>query len=271
MKYKLLIALFILTLLPPGYFYYKQHQEDELIRSYLQDNNFLSLDKNKQNAILISDKIREDFNVEQSTFKHLSFKNRPFLREPTLELLDYKEGLCGEGTRVLVNLYDQLGYDATRLTLFNRNLHASHTLVSIKDGKDEYFIDSINSMEEVNTLLKQHDINATGFNLVSYIDDLATRKDIAKKKKRESANEDVAFFFDKYWLYSYEATPYTKLLKKAGFDVRAFNFDRPGQFLSGLAEKPYMVKFYAALFVSFAFLFFGALLLLWTDRKKARE
>lgn len=257
MKYKLLLVLFVLSLLPPGYFFYKQYQENELIESYLREHNFIGLERNKENAFLISDQLRKDFNVEQSTFKHLTFKNRPFLREPTLELLQYKEGLCGEGTRVLVNLYNYLGYDATRLTLYNRNLHGSHTLISIVDNGNEYFVDSINSMDEVNAILKKYDINASSFNLMAYIDDLATRKKIAKQKKINKNTDEIAYFLDKYWLYSYEATPYSKLLKKLGIDVRAFNFSRTNRFFSDLAEKPFMINFYAFLVISFMIAFFS--------------
>ena len=59
---------------------------------------------------------------------------RPFLRRGTEWLLRAREGWCGEGTRVMVNLLGRLGFDATRVTLYDAQLRAVHTLVSIRVG-----------------------------------------------------------------------------------------------------------------------------------------
>ncbi len=248
-KNRILLALLMASLSVPGINLYSQLKENNELEDYLNQHGLRKLTHSKENAYLVSDQLRADFNVKQDTFKHLSFKSRPFLREPASELLQYKEGLCGEGTRVLINLLARLGYDATRVTLYNRKLHASHTLVSVKEGNREYFVDSINSMSEVNKLLKLKDINTADFHVMKYIDDLNERKELAKSQDNNIRAEDEEFFFDKYWLYSYEAKPYSKIFSKLGMDVRAFNLQRPGRFVSSLAEKPYLISFFASLAV----------------------
>jgi len=269
-KYYFMFALIVVSLIYPAINLYKQFEENSELDAYLKENNLNNLPVSKDNAYRVSDQLRADFNVNQETFKHLSFKGRPFLREPASEILEYKEGLCGEGTRVLINLLERLGYDATRVSLYNRKLHSSHTLVSVKEADREYFVDSINSMSQVNQFLKTKDINASEFHLLKYIDDLGQRKAAARSQDGTGREPDEEFFFNKYWLYSYEAQPFSKIFSKLGMDVRAFNLDRPNRLISSLAEKPYLINFALSLLVPILLIVLSLVMLL-LDRMKSRK
>ena len=246
-----------IALLPSLYFAYLQMQENKIVDEYLSLNNFVGLPLTKETAVRISNQVKQDFNTNESSFVALELVNRPFLREDVGFLLTHKEGVCGEGTRVIVNLLNRLGFDATRITLYNKKLQSAHTLVSVLDGDQEYLVDSINSSGKVSRLLEQRDISSADFNLLHYSDSLASRRAFVKS---DSVGEpaDYVDFFERYWLYSYEAAPYTKLITKMGADVRVFNFDRPPYLLSTFAEKPYSILslFSALAAVVFMFIFF---------------
>jgi hypothetical protein len=244
------VALWVLALLPAGYYFHKQADEDRIVRDYLARNGLAGLPLSKESAVRISQQVRKDFEVDERRFKALNMANRPFLREDTAFLLRHKEGLCGEGARVLVNLLLQQGYDATRITLYDKTLNSAHTLVSVKLGKGEFLLDSINSTEATNRFLNSRDISAEDFHLLHYSDDLSARTAFAK---RPAKRWDYPFF-DYYWLFSYEALPYTKLLTKARWDVRLFNFDRPTRIVSTFAEKPNLLCAIGALFAAVLFM-----------------
>jgi hypothetical protein len=231
------VALWLLALLPAGYYLQRQADEDRIVRNYLTQNGLAGLPLSKESAVRISLQVRKDFEVDERRFKALKMANRPFLREDTAFLLTHKEGLCGEGARVLVNLLLHEGYDATRITLYDRALNSAHTLVSVRLGEREFLLDSINSNEAVNGFLNSRDVSAEDFHLLHYSDDLSVRTAFAKQPAKRPADP----FFDYFWLFSYEAVPYTKLLTKARQDVRVFNLDRPPRMVSALAERPSLV------------------------------
>lgn len=230
-------ALWLLALLPAGYYFHRQADEDRIVRNYLAQNGLAGLPLSRESAVRISQQVRKDFEIDERRFKALNVANRPFLREDTAFLLSHKEGLCGEGARVLVNLLLREGYDATRITLYDRILSSAHTLVSVKLGQREFLLDSINSPEAINGFLNSRDISAEDFHLLHYSDDLGVRTAFAKQPVKRPDHP----FFNYFWLFSYEAIPYTKLLTKARRDVRVFNFDRPPRMVSALAEKPNLV------------------------------
>lgn len=234
-KYILFLLVWFITLIPSLYYISLQVDENRVIDQFLRKNNFINMPISKTTAYKVSDIIRGEFNTDESKFVHLNMANRPFLRNDTAFLLKYKEGLCGEGARVIINLLQRIGFDATRITLFNKHLQAAHTLVSVKIGDREFLVDSINSDRKVNLFLRNNDISPSDFNLMHYSSNILTRRLFVNKKHKEHAAE---VFFDHYWLYSYEALPYTKLVTKLGMDVRVFNFDRPPLFISSMAEKP---------------------------------
>lgn len=232
-----LILVWLITLTPSMYYAYRQVQENFIVEQYLSLNNMTGLPINKATAVHVSNQVRKDFNINEKTFVALRMADRPFLREDVGFLLTYKEGLCGEGARVIVNLLYRLGFDATRITLFNKYLQASHTLVSVLINGHEFFIDSINSSKEVNRFLINNNISTNDFNLMHYTGNIASRRHFSKTNSRNKT-EDYIKFFSHYWLYSYEAIPYTKLLTKIGLDVRVFNFHRPNRWISIMAERP---------------------------------
>lgn len=239
--YLALTLVWLVSLLPAMFYGYKQIREDSIVDLYLLDNELNGLPLNRQTAIRISDQVRNDFNVNEDTFTTLDLTNRPFLREDVGFLLTYREGVCGEGTRVIINLLSRLGFDSTRITLFDKVLQSSHTLVSVKIDGREFFLDSINSTPYVNDLLRYNDISSSDFDVLHYSDDISIRREFDEFRQANSKPKEFETFFDNYWLYSYESTPYSKLLTKMGFDARIFNFDRPSRWTSILAERPNMI------------------------------
>jgi len=236
-KITALFILWIITMIPSIYFATMQYQEGLIVDEYISSNKLQNLSVNKQTAILVSDLVRKDFKTDKYNFVSLKMSKRPFLREDVGYLLTHKEGLCGEGTRVIADLLNRLGFDATRVTLYNKELQSSHTLVSVMDNGREFFVDSINSTESVNALLRKQDISANDFNVLHYTDDIGKRAEF-DKAKHKSPTKDSLSFFKNYWLYSYEAIPFSKILTKVGIDVRVFHFDRPNKLVSMLAERP---------------------------------
>ena len=251
----LIFGIWVITLLPSFYYLYQQANEENIIEAYLVDNKLTEMSLSKESAIKVADQVRSDFNTERSTFKALDLNNRPFLREDTKLLLTYREGVCGEGTRVLVNLLQKIGYDATRITLYNKVLSPSHTLVSIKLDNMEFLLDSINSSERINSFLRNNNISTADFDLLHYNSSIRVRDTFTLRQRNKEPPTDPLQrkFFTQFWLYSYEATPYAKLLTGIGLDIRVFNFDRPSKTISILAEKPNMlmaiVSFLASLIV----------------------
>lgn len=235
------ITTLFIAMLPALYYAYLQILEERQTSNYLATNHLLNLPLTKETALLVAKKVRADFNVDEKNFRALNWDRRPFLREDTGFLLEFKEGACGEGTRVIVNLLNTLGFDATRVTLFNRSLQPMHTLVSVQLQTREFFVDSINSTEQTTQLLSEHDISVTHFYVSHYSANIKVRKSF--RNTGILLPNDSQDFFSQYWLYSYEATPYTKIASSLGLDIRVFNFDRPPKWISSLAEKPNLVRF----------------------------
>jgi len=253
-KLLLLWIVIILGLLFPLKYFFNQMEENKIVDSYLSKNNLVGLELTKETALKVSDQVRKDFNIKEESWVGLSMGERPFLREDVATLLTYKEGVCGEGARVIVDLLNRLGFDATRVTFYNKRLQAEHTLVSIVIENQEFFLDSINSLPHINTLLREHNISSDDFDVIHYTDDITDRREsaeVSEKKKRDFSKE-----LEYYWLYSYTATPYTKLLSKIGFDVRVFNFDRPNRISSILAERPSLLMFIVTLILYLGFIYF---------------
>lgn len=242
--YIYVLAVWILLLSPAVYYAVKQSGENSQLSSYLKSAQLNPESGAWQNAIKLSQKLRAEFVVDESSFKKLEMSNRPFLRESSAQLLTIKEGQCGEGTRVLVNLLLEAGYDATRVSLYDSFLNSSHTLVSLIDGGQEYFIDSINTQAVMNAYMNTHQINAKRFQVVKYQDDVTLRSAETAEFQRHSQletpleSEVESRFFNRFKYYSYEAVPLTKLMSLTGLDLRVLNFKRPPPFISSLAEKP---------------------------------
>lgn len=263
--------LFLAVLTMPGIsFLFLQHKENISIDNYLVNAGLVGQEVSKQTAIRVAQKIRQDFNTDIEAFEALDIFNRPFLRESTQFLLKHKEGLCGEGTRVLVNVLNRLGFDSTRVTLYDDRLNSAHTLVAVKIDEREFFVDSINSWPSVTRLLEQKDVSTADFALSKYSNSLAERHQFRNHVTAVDGDVKEAFL-DKFWLYSYEATPYTKVATKMGMNVRIFNFKRPPRFISGLAEKPYLIVAIIVLGAAIV-LFIGCLVLkYWLKRKYQRR
>lgn len=233
-----LLMIWTVTMLPAVNYFTKRLDVNSAIDTYLSMHGLHGLPVTRETAIRVSDQLRKDFNTDVKTFKALNVGTRPYLREDVAFLLKNKEGLCGEGARVLVRLLIDMGFDATRITLYDEHLQSSHTLVSVMlDGK-EFLVDSINSTPSDNEILKKYVVSTSGFNVLHYTDNILRRWERESAESSTAIPKDLRSFYENYWLYSYEAIPITKILTGLGVNVRVFNFQRPGSWISMLAESP---------------------------------
>lgn len=251
-----LAALVVVSLLPAGGYALRLRSERAVVDAYLRERGLAGLPATKETAVRVSQAVRADFEIDESKWRRLDYTKRPFLRRDAGWLLEAREGLCGEGTRVLVALLGRLGFDATRVTLYNRHLQGVHTLVSVKLAGREVFIDSINSPGDFNHLLNARDVSADDFRIVRYSGDILERTASGRAvaaRDTGAADPERARFLDLYRAYSYEAIPVSKLAHAAGLDWRVFNFDRPARWVSALAESPRAIMALLWLAIGLAF------------------
>jgi hypothetical protein len=230
----------VASFVPAGHFLARQRQEDEVVRAFIASRGLQGTVATKERALAVSRALRADFDVREQRWKKLSLADRPFLRHDTAWLLETKEGLCGEGTRALVGILQEMGFDATRVSLYDRFLRSEHTLASVLIDGREVFVDSINSTDRVNTFLGTHDISTRDFPVTHYAEDIVDRMEAGAELARQQRSQDPDYqaFFEKFRLFSYEAVPASKLVSVAGLDWRVFNLRRPSPFVSRLAERP---------------------------------
>lgn len=265
-------AVLVASLLPAAWFALQQRAEDAVVDRYLREHGLAGLPVSQATAVRVSQAVRADFETDETKWNALDYAHRPFLRRDTAWLLGVREGYCGEGTRVIVCLLQRLGFDATRLTLYDRHLQAVHTLVSVRLGDREVLVDSINSPDSINLLLNRGELSTRDFRVVHYSDDILQRDAFARElAERDTLDADSlrTRFFRLYRVYSYEALPVSKLLTRAGVDWRVFNFARPPRWVSGLAERPREIK--AVAWLSLALAFDAALLLAVRSLARARR
>lgn len=249
-------AVVLASLVPAAAFGVLQLREDAAVARYLREKGLAALPPTEATALRVSQAVRADFEVDAARWRALDLAQRPFLRHDTEWLLRVREGYCGEGTRVMVNLLGRLGVDATRVTLYDDRLQGLHTLVSIRTDGHERLVDSINTPESLNAFLNRTPISTADFGLLHYTDDIVARHAFARASTSpDTAGADAAraAFFHTYPLYSYEAFPLTKLLTRAGLDWRVLHLSRPPRWVSGLAEKPRAIAAVAALGLALAF------------------
>lgn len=233
----------IVLLLGALYFFYLQYKEDRYLDEFIRKNGF-STKVSWDSAIQVSKFLRGIFNTDHKLFQRLFMEKRPFLREDAKFLLEAREGLCGEGARVLVCILTRMGIDATRVTLFTRWLHPSHTVVSVLVSGDEYLIDTINSQPKSNDYLNSKKISTADFKVMGYIPNVDERRAIKKKMIEDAATSNIEqnAFFSKYWFYSYDALPVTKVLAALRIHWRVMIFRRPNKYLSYISERPNLIK-----------------------------
>jgi len=268
-----LALILCVSVLPGVFFLIEQGREQAAVRSYLESRDLLNLPLTKEAAIRVSEAVRQDFVVDPAKWRRFDVSRRPLLRHDTRWLLDAREGLCGEGTRVLVNLLNSLGFDATRVTLYDRHLRSSHTLVSLVIERREVFLNSINSSIEVTAFLNSHDVSTSDFKLLHYSDDMVQRRNVGKALASPgTAPSDPVQerFFEKFRLYSYEGIPATRFFNRLGLDWRVFNLSRPGPWVSRFAEKPMAIKALAALAIA-ALVDLVVLSWVWSRRRRERR
>ncbi len=231
------LSLSVILALAAIFFWYRQSLENRAIDQFLEG---CSKDQgiSWESAKAVSEYIRFSFNTDQATFKSLQMRKRPFLREDTGVLLRSKEGLCGEGARVLICCLARLGYDATRVTLFTRWLHPSHTIVSILiNDNEEYLIDTLNSQEDFHQHLSETQMSTHDFHLMGHVDNVDDRR-TRKRELKASDTSQHQLVTDKYLFFSYDAMPWTKLASVLGLNSRIINLSRPRRMVSSIAERP---------------------------------
>ena len=243
----LYVSIVVASFLPSGYFVARQRQEDEAVLAFVAARGLQGAPRTKDTAMAVSRALRAEFEVREERWKKMRLSERPFLRHDTAWLLETKEGLCGEGTRVLVNLLQEMGFDATRVSLYDRFLRSEHTLASVLVDGREVFVDSINSTDNVNAFLGTNDISTRDFPLSHYAEDIVERMEAGAvlAHQQRSQEPDYQAFFGKFRLFSYEAVPASKLVSAAGLDWRVFNLRRPSPFVSRLAERPRAIQAWA--------------------------
>ncbi len=235
------VLLTLAACLPTVYFLVLQWQEQQIMQRYLMSHGLHDAPITRETALRVSRAVRGDFVVDETAFENIDLVDQPFLRESTATLLQHREGLCGEGARVIVSLLHELGFDATRVVLFNDRLESAHALVSVQLDGGDFLVDSINSRPDVTAMLEAHTVSVRKFDVLHYTDNLEERRRMAAEAAHPRP-EGMDEFFERYWLYSFEAVPYAKLLTTAGIDVRVFSFQRPYLWISALAEKPNLVR-----------------------------
>ena len=231
---------FVLLASPAAYFAWLQYAEFQAIDAYIARHDLQSGTVDFEAAKHVAQVIRADFLTDTDQFDALDLSDRPFLRESTLFLLKHQEGLCGEGTRVLISVLHRLGFDAARISLYDRNLRSAHTLAAVRLNDRNVLVDSINSHAETTRLLESERVTPKLFGQLQYADSTYNPA-YDKAQPTANASPDVALFKKRYWMYSYETLPLTKLLAKLGLESRVFIRDRPPRSLAILAERPLTV------------------------------
>ena len=262
-------ALLALSFVPAVVFGFLQAHEDRVVDGYLREHGLVGLPVNDATALRVSHAVRAEFETDSSKWVAYKLAERPFLRRGTEWLLRAREGWCGEGTRVLVNLLGRMGFDATRVTLYNSRLQGMHTLVSIRVGGKERLVDSINTPPELNAFLDRAALSTANFRVLHYTDDIVARHARWNElSARDTVETDLyrEQFFRDFCTYSYEAFPVTKLITRVGVDWRVLNLARPPRWVSMLAEKPRSIKAVVSLAIA---LVFDAALLLAARRRPA--
>jgi|GEM_PF-1634422 len=234
----LAVVLAILFVPPVGYLA-AQWTEDRMIEQYLQSRGLFGLPPDKDTAVRIAAQVRRDFNTDESTFKALDYENSPFLRHDTAFLLTHLEGTCGHGTRVIINLLRAAGFeDVTRITLYDRYLNPSHALVAVKEGDRTYLVDSVNSRPWFTQFLESDDVYVDQFPIMSHVESMSMRRAWVDELKTRQFDGEWARVLDRFWTYSYDATPLSKIVGVFGLRVQAFSLERPSPVISRLAERP---------------------------------
>jgi len=253
-SFKALILISIITLFFSIFYAYRQVRETIILDQYLDENNLISLPKNKETAFRVSEQVRRDFEVNEKNFSKLNVEERPFLREDASFLLTHKEGHCGEGARVIICLLNRIGFDACRVGLYDKYLKHGHTVVSVIIQDEEFIVDSINSPEGVNESLKRNIISLNNYNIIySKKKNSEVEQKLKADYNRNIRQEDISAF--KYYrFYSYESIPFTKLLRFLGFNVIVLNPIRTNKWVSALAEQPNKIMFIICILASIFFL-----------------
>jgi len=228
-------GLVVVFLLVMAMFQFVRHlREEQQVALFLNNHELQGEQGSLERAIASSDLVRSVFNVDSKSWTFMNRASEPALDFSCADLLQWCEGNCGKGTRVLVKLLHYQGYNACRVTLHGRGFsnRASHTLVSVIINGEEYFIDSVNSIDEINQYLRNNKVNSSSFGLTDYRD----------RSKSAVSQLDTASVMNRLFIaYSYESIPYTKLSSVAGLNMRIFNFDRPSAFVGYLAESIYLI------------------------------
>lgn len=217
--------------------YFLHIKEEQTISDFINTMPFkkVQFSEEREYFFAISDFVDKNFNKDIKTWKYTNLQNRPFLRQSASELLKTREGVCGEGTRVMIKILHSLGYDATRLAFYSKKFGAAHALVSVEvDGK-EIIVDSINYPKELNKIIRNKNSSMSEIDLIYYGQRFI-------KKEQSEKTEFAIFFENNYATYSYEAIPYSKLISAFGMNMHIFNYDRPFSSLSYLAESVYLIK-----------------------------
>jgi hypothetical protein len=163
------LLFFIFMFLSFKNFFY-HYKEEQMISEYLKSHGIkFTQPLSKDLAVKVSEIVYKEFNTNPHTWKHFNLHKRPFLRNSVLELLTWKEGLCGEEARVVVKLLQKLGFDATRVQLYKLELgKTGHVVVSVKIKDREFFVDTINSSSWFHKIVRKADVGPYCYFIIHY-------------------------------------------------------------------------------------------------------
>ena len=147
MKSKILLGFTIVSLISVIYFSFLYVQDKHYVKGYikyLNENSIINGEMSSyEKSIGIRDFILRSINTDLRTCKFFDYSRRPLWGYRVSDILKSREGQCGEGTRLLINILSALDIPSRRVYLYNYTMN--HALVEIFDGKYWILLDSINS------------------------------------------------------------------------------------------------------------------------------
>lgn len=125
------------------FFSVKTIQDAIALRIYIEQHEPLPDDLNPvEIGYVVRKWIVEDIN-SRGDFKLFNIHNRPLKGYSISSILKYREGQCGEGTKLMYHILKHFGVNSRRIYIFSDN--TMHSMLEVKDGSSYYLLDTINS------------------------------------------------------------------------------------------------------------------------------
>jgi hypothetical protein len=147
LKTKVILTTNIIISIVLVYFTGLYMQDRAYLKEYLQklksENVFSGENNNFMKAVNIRNAVKKGININRKTHRYFDLSKKPLWGYRISDIIKYMEGQCGEGTRLLINIFHNLNIPARRVYLFGyKNMHA---VVEIYVRDKWILIDTINS------------------------------------------------------------------------------------------------------------------------------